>query len=171
MYISPVDFNPGKKKSGPANQLWMKKGEKVQVHDYELTFNDFDVSGMMGQKGTHAMSVGANVTVSLKGAEPMTLKPVMSVGQLHSPESRVKLPGPEEAYLTLIRIDAGTKAIAVLYEGPGAPEEKEAEETPATMIAEVSIKPGMTVLWLGTFLILLGGSIAIVRRWPKSVDS
>ncbi|MBW2216909.1 MAG: cytochrome c biogenesis protein CcsA [Deltaproteobacteria bacterium] len=166
-YISPVDFRPGKKGDAPGNQLRLKKGEKVKVHDYELTFTGFDVTGMMEKKGSHDMSVGANIMVSHKDAEPVSLKPVIAVGQLHGPSSKVKLPGPEEAYLTLVRIEVGSKTVGVVYDGPGAPEIKAPEKTPASMIAEVSIKPGMTILWLGTVLILLGGSIAIVRHSPK----
>jgi hypothetical protein len=79
----------------------------------------------------------------------------------------VTLPGAEEAYLTLVRIEAGSKTVGVVYDGPGAPEMKGPAETPASMIAEVSIKPGMTILWLGVSLILLGGCVAIVRHSPK----
>jgi cytochrome c-type biogenesis protein CcmF len=167
LYISPVDFRPGKKSEGPANQLRLKKGEKVEVHDYELTFTGFDVTGMMARKGSHDMSVGANILVSHKGEEPVSLKPVITVGQLHGPSSKVKLPGAEEAYLTLVRIEAGSKTVGVVYDGPGAPDIKAPAETPASMIAEVSVKPGMTILWLGVSLILLGGCVAIVRHSPK----
>jgi len=163
LYISPVDFDPGKEENGSGNQLHLKKGQKIRFHDYDLTFTGFDVSGMMGKKDAHGMSVGANIVVSYKDAEPVILKPVITMGQRHSPSSRVKLPGPEGAYLTLVRIDAGAKMIGLLYQGPAS----SAEKSPPAIIAEVSIKPGMTLLWLGTLLILLGGSIGIARRWPK----
>ncbi len=111
------------------------------------------------------MSVGANIVVSYKDAEPVTLKPAINVGQQHSPSSRVKLPGPEDAYLTLAEIDAGSKMIGLVYQGPASSSGESAEKSSPSLIAEVSIKPGMTLLWLGTFLILLGGSVAITRRW------
>jgi cytochrome c-type biogenesis protein CcmF len=167
LYISPVDFIPGKKKSGSGDHLHLEKGEKVQFHDYEITFKGFDVSGMMGKKDAHDMTVGANIEVSYKGAEPITLKPAVNVGRLHGPSSRVKLPGPQEAYLTLLSVQADTKTVAFAYEGPEPTTEKQSEKTPPSFIAEVSIKPGMTLLWFGTFLILLGGCIAIPRRWRK----
>jgi cytochrome c-type biogenesis protein CcmF len=167
LYISPVDFRPGREKDPSGTHLHLIKGRKVQFHDYEITFTGFDVSGMMGKKDTHDMSVGANIVVSHKGGEPVTLKPVITVGQLHSPSSRVKLPGPEEAHLTLVTIEADDKAVDLVYQGPAANPEKDTEATPPQIIAEVSIKPGMTLLWFGTFLILLGGCIAIPRRWTK----
>jgi len=122
---------------------------------------------MMGKEGTHDMTVGARIEVSYKGAEPVTIKPIITMGQLHSPSSRVKLPGPEEAYLTLVKIDAGAKTIGLVYEGPESNEEETSANSPPSVVAEVSIKPGMTVLWLGTLLILVGGGVAVSRRWQK----
>lgn len=169
LYISPAEFIPGEKESHghSGGHLNLEKGKKVKFHDYEFTFTDFDVSGSMGKKDAQEMSVGAKIEVSYKGAEPVTLKPAITVGQLHSPSSRVKLPGPQEAYLTLESVQAGAKTVALVYEGPESATEKKPEKKPPAVIAEVSIKPGMTVLWLGAFLILIGGCIAIPRRWKK----
>jgi cytochrome c-type biogenesis protein CcmF len=139
LYISPVDFDPGEEK-GAGTDIVIGKGKKKKFQDYEVSYN---------------------------GGEPVTLEPVITIGQLHSPSSRVRLPGPEEAYLTLVKIDAGAKTIGLVYEGPQSEEEKMTEGSPPSVIAEVSIKPGMTVLWLGTLLILVGGGIAIPRRWGK----
>jgi cytochrome c-type biogenesis protein CcmF len=166
LYISPVDFDPGEEK-GAGTDIVIGKGKKKRFQDYELTFIGFDVSRMMGKEGTHDMTVGANIEVSYNGGEPVMLEPVITIGELHSPSSRVRLPGSQEAYLTLVKIDAGAKTIGLVYEGPQSEEEKMTEGSPPSVIAEVSIKPGMTVLWLGTLLILVGGGIAIPRRWGK----
>ncbi len=166
LYISPIDFDAGKRKDVSGTHLHLVKGHKVQFHDYELTFTGFDVSGMMGKKDTHDMSVGADIVVSYKGKEPVALKPTITVGQLHSPSSRVKLPGAEEAYLTLVSIEADAKAVTLVYQGPATATDEPEKDIPR-VIAEVSIKPGMTLLWLGVFLILLGGCIAIPRRWAR----
>jgi cytochrome c-type biogenesis protein CcmF len=167
LYISPVDFRPGQKKSVSGKELRLTKGKKVQFHDYELTFTGFDVSAMMGKRDVHDMRVGANIVVSHKGGEPVTLKPVITVGQLHSPKSYVKLPGEEEANLILVGIEAEEKAVNLVYQGPAFAAAEETETNPPSVIVEVSTKPGMTLLWFGTFLILLGGCFAIPRRWTK----
>jgi hypothetical protein len=70
-----------------------------------------------------------------------------------------------EAYVSLVKIQASDGSIVLEYEGPAAGQGTNTEKTPPAFIAEVSVKPGMTVLWLGVFLILLGGSIGVVRRW------
>jgi len=49
------------------------------------------------------------------------------------------------------------------YAGPN---EEPPELSPSIAIVEVSVKPGMSVLWLGLALILAGGTISIFRKWP-----
>jgi cytochrome c-type biogenesis protein CcmF len=166
LYISPVDYLPGKKSTDSGKHIVLEKNYEVDFHDYKLKFEGFDVSAMMGRKDAQGMSVGTNIAVSYKGGESVSLKPVMMVGKKDNPSSRVKLPGPDDAYLTLVSIDAGAKTIHLVYHGPASPVKKDIEKPPA-LIAEVSIKPGMTMLWLGTLLILGGGTIAVVRRLPK----
>jgi cytochrome c-type biogenesis protein CcmF len=165
LYISPIDFQPGRS-AGTANEIVLEKGKTFHFHPYDLAFTDFDVSAMMGKREAGPMSVGANIEVSYEGKEPVTIKPLMTVGESKSPASRVKLPGPEDAYVTLTRMDATAKTITLIYEGPeGA--ETALEEKPPAVIAEVSVKPGMTLLWFGTCLILFGGCVAIPRRWQR----
>ncbi|MBW2195642.1 MAG: hypothetical protein JRF37_08760, partial [Deltaproteobacteria bacterium] len=169
LYISPVDFKPGEKPHSE-NEIVLEKNKKLHFHDYELEFTGFDVSGMMGHQegGTGKMSVGTNIVVRYKDEDPVTIKPTLTVGaRKQNPSKRVKLPGPQEAYITLAHMNAGAKNIALIYEGPESSAQKAAARTPPTAIAEVSIKPGMTILWLGCFLILLGGSISVVRRRGK----
>jgi len=167
LYISPVNYDSGKKEAGFNKQILLKKGDTIQLQDYELTFTGFEVSSMMGAANSENkdMAVSANILASYKGGDPVNLKPVIIMGQTtKNPSGNVKLPGPKEAYLALSRIDATTKSIGLIYhEHPDAKSEEDAT-TLASLLIDVSVKPGMTVLWAGVFLLLLGGSIANVRR-------
>lgn len=163
LYISPVDFRPGEKRSTPAQTFELKEKEKIEFRDYELTFLGFDISGMMGQQDSRGVSVGADLQVSYQKGKPVALKPVLTMGKEGLSSNPVKLPGPAEAYLTLIRIKAESKSIVLAYQGPESQET--VEKSPAAVVADVSTKPGMTVLWLGCLLILLGGGIGVYRHW------
>ena len=167
LYISPVEFQPEKeeKTASAAKQVELKKQENIQFQDYDITFVGFDVSGMMGQQNGQGVSVGADLLVSYKNGEPVKLKPVLTLGKEGNEAKPVRLPGPEEAYISLVNVQASGGSIVLEYEGLAANPDTGAEKTPPAFIAEVSVKPGMTVLWLGTFLILVGGSIGVVRRW------
>jgi hypothetical protein len=126
---------------------------------------DFDISGMMSQQNGQGVSVGADLLVSYQNQDPVKLKPVLTMGKEGNSTKPVRLPGPLEAYVTLAQIQASAGSIVLEYEGPAAIAGTNTEKTPPAFIAEVSVKPGMTVLWLGVFLILVGGSIGVVRRW------
>jgi len=161
-----VDFEPEKEETVSAEkQLELKKQEKIQFQDYEITFAAFDVSGMMAQQNGQGVSVGADIVVSYKNGDPVKLKPVLTMGKEGNTAKPVRLPGPVEAYVSLVKIQASAGSIVLEYEGPATSQSTSTEKTPPAFIAEVSVKPGMTVLWLGVFLILLGGSIGVVRRW------
>ncbi len=166
LYIAPVNYDPGKKKADFNKQILLKKGDTIHIQDYELTFTGFEVSSMMGAAGfkDKDMAVGANILVSYKGGDPVNLKPVLIMGRTKSPSANVKLPGPREAYIVLARIDATTKSISLIYHERMDAAAKDAESSLPSILIDVSIKPGMTLLWAGVFLILLGGSIATVRR-------
>jgi len=166
LYISPVDFEPaGEETASAGKQLELKKQEKIQVQDYQITFVAFDVSGMMGQQNGQSVSVGADLLVSYKNEKPVKLKPILTLGKEGNTAKPVRLPGPAESYLSLVKIEATAGSIVLQYEGPAASADKAVEKTPPAFIAEVSVKPGMTVLWLGSLLVLVGGSIGVVRRW------
>ena len=166
LYISPVDFEPEREeKVSAGRQLELKKQENIQFQDYNITFVGFDVSGMMGQQNGQGVSVGADLLVSYKNEEPVKLKPVLALGKEGNTAEPVRLPGAVEASVRLIKIEASAGSIVLEYQGPAAATGKGTEKTPPAFIAEVSVKPGMTLLWLGTFLILLGGSIGVARRW------
>ena len=170
LYIAPVDFQPATEggRSADRKQVELKKQQKIQFQDYEITFVGFDISGMMAKKEGQGVSVGADIVVSYKDEDPLPLKPILTMGKEGNTSSRVKLPGPAEAYLSLAGIEASSGSIILDYQGPAsAGQDKIAQTTPPAFIAEVSIKPGMTVLWLGTFLILFGAGIGVARRWPK----
>jgi len=166
LYISPVNFEPEKEeKVSGAKELNLRKHEKIKLQDYEITFAAFDVSGMMGQQDGQGVSVGADLVVSYKNEDPVKLKPFLTMGKEGNSAKPVRLPGPVEAYLSLVKVDASAGSIVLEYESLAASASIGGQKTPPAFIAEVSVKPGMTVLWLGSFLILLGGLIGVVRHW------
>ena len=93
----------------------------------------------------------------------------MGQGQTNAADHREKLPGQEAAFVSLVQINADEKTVTLVYEGSSVNTEKaqNAEKPKASVILDVSIKPGMTLLWVGTFLMLFGGVVGIIRRRPR----
>ena len=169
LYISPVDYDSGRKKA-PSNQIVIKKGQTIHRDPYTITFNGFDIHGM-GQNASTGVSVGARLTVAYQSEAPIDMIPVLNMGQgqTKAVDRREKLPGHEAAFVSLIQINADEKTVTLVYDGPGvaAENEQNTEKPKASVIMDVSIKPGMTLLWVGTFLMLFGGAVGIIRRRPR----
>ena len=174
LYISPVALDSGEQPE-PPDRFSIKKGGTARRSQYTFTFEAYDIpAGMGGSRVMTTMRVGAKLKVAYKDQKPVLLTPVLIVGEPLNPLSRVKLPGPETAFVSLDRINAETKTITLIYDGPGAGSEasKRASGQPgSSVILDVSIKPGMTVLWAGALLMLIGGAAGFIRRWPARVDS
>ena len=172
LYISPNDFINEKKEVSSNNHLVVKMGEPIIYNDYEIKFTGYDLSVMKQVEQLNgSMSVGADLLVSYKGSEAVSLKPIFTVGEKKGQLDRVKLPGQEEAYLTIVGMEVGQKIIELHYDGPKpATSEEQKVSQPPIFLAEVSIKPGITLLWVGVTLLLLGGVVAIYRRSPKRRD-
>ena len=109
--------------------------------------------------------VGAEIEIAFQDEKAVHTKPIFSTAKGPNPEARVRLPGPREAFITLIGLDPGAKTIHLDYEGPLPNVKEETIAKPPSMIVEVAVKPGMTILWFGVFLVLLGGCMGVARRF------
>jgi hypothetical protein len=167
LYISPVDYDSGRKEE-PSNQIVIQKGQTIHRDPYTITFTDYDIQSGMGEGASTGISVGARLKVAYKAEAPVALIPVLHMGQGQSKGAnrRVKLPGDKAVFVSLLKINADEKTVTLVYEGPGADVKtaQDTEKRKASVILDVSIKPGMTLLWVGTFLMLFGGVVGIFRR-------
>lgn len=167
LYISPLEFDPGDQENHSAQHITLKKGDRFSFLDYEFLFIDFDLTNMMGNQYGRDATVGAEMEISYQGGKPVKVKPFFSPGKGPNINAKVKLPGPQDAFVTLISLDAGAKTIHLDYEGPIPKAAEQPAPTSPSAVIEVAVKPGMTILWFGVFLILYGGCLGIVRRLSK----
>lgn len=165
LYISPVDYDSGERKE-PTNHIVIKKGQTLHRDPYTITFIDYDIQSGMGENASAGISVGARLKVAYNEEAPVALMPVLNMGQPKGANTRVKLPGGEAAFVSLARINADEKTVILVYDGPGddAKTEQDAEIQKASVILDISTKPGMTLLWVSTLLMLFGGVVGIIRR-------
>ncbi|MBN1848856.1 MAG: cytochrome c biogenesis protein CcsA [Deltaproteobacteria bacterium] len=167
LYISPLEFDPGDQEDHSGQHITLKRGERFSFLDYEFLFVNFDLTKMMGNQDGQGSRVGAEIEVSYQGGKPVKAKPFFSPGEEPNMDAKVKLPGHQDAFVTLISLDAGAKTIHLDYEGPlPRTSGKPTQETP-TAVIETAVKPGMTILWLGVFFVLYGGCLGVLRRLSK----
>jgi cytochrome c-type biogenesis protein CcmF len=153
LYLAPLEHQTGEEAG--ENLFDIKKGETKEVGGYTIKFVGFDMSSH-GMEG--GMSVGATLEVTYE-KENKILTPFIVMGGTEIDQAKriVPLPAGEDS-LVLEKIDADNKMVTLSL--------LLAEKAPAQdlLVLEVSKKPLINVLWLGTVLIMAGLIFATYRR-------
>lgn len=150
IYITPEQFRSGEE---GFSTVVLSMNQTVLLAGNRVTLKGFDTSGM--QSGTP--TILANVEINGE-----TYRPGITI------QGRLKLPVEEtlkgtERKIIVKEIDPGGKRI-LLYIEPEAGR----EQPPDMLIVDISWKPLIWVVWLGTLLISLGGAWALARRFRKA---
>ncbi len=157
IYISPISYTPAPRHGGEEVQLFKHKSKKVG--DLQLTFHQFIVGDHEAQS---PMVVKADLSVAVDRdgeVDEYRVQPAMWMenGQLQSTTVEV----PDTDYKIQIEgLDANQGKLTVAVFSPSSDTDK-----PKDILAvEVSEKPLISVLWLGTILLLLGIAISMFDR-------
>lgn len=158
VYVAPEEhFAPGENPADRfANSLELLKGQPATYADMEYTFDGFEV-------GSHAeasdvMRVSAHVRVKPYGGEEIHLNPYMEITADGSREvGPVKLPDGTTVTLAGIQADAG--AILLQFDQPDRPVMQA-----SLLVLEVSTKPLVGLVWIGSILTVSGALVALYFR-------
>ncbi len=164
IYISPLELRQSQSPDEHSHILPLHKGETREFHGMAVTFREFE---MGNHSGENAFRVGVKLDIAAEG-ETATVTPalIFSKGQRRSTPATLALPvdgKTQEFTVTLQAMDADQKMIELHFAGlDEAP--PTASPAPAQLIVEVSKKPFMSVLWIGTIFITLGALIGLANR-------
>ncbi|MFH2036523.1 MAG: cytochrome c biogenesis protein CcsA [Candidatus Zixiibacteriota bacterium] len=151
LYLSPQDI----KEEDHNHGLILRKGENAKINDYDIKFIGFDMGAH--NASSSGMTVGVKLEVT-RGDSTETIMPLMlSEGGQMTPKE-VPLFSGSEYKIKVERIDATVGAVSITI--PGLIESGLAER----LVLDISQKPGINLLWLGTILVFLGNFIAIRKR-------
>jgi len=165
LYLAPEDVQAG----GNTNGLTLKKGEARRIGDIKVSFSDFEMGGHMDPR-TSGMRVLARVDVEYEGTVS-TITPVV----VHTEDSTGRptviseparfVVADQEYSMSIERILADEGAVILSIPGllPDTPADR--------LVLDVSRKPGINLVWLGTTLILLGCLISVIRRREELVKA
>jgi cytochrome c-type biogenesis protein CcmF len=160
VYISPAGYDP---EVNPARPV-LPVGKATTMGPYELTFLDFNLDRAAMATGG-PVKVGAKIKVVYQGKESQ-VEPVIQVaadpttGEQKLQYTPVTLPGGQT--LGLVEVDPTNRM--VLLEGKGAGIDN-LPVVPAKGVITVSVKPLVVLVWAGIVIGVLGGVIALVRRY------
>jgi cytochrome c-type biogenesis protein CcmF len=158
LYLSPQDIQetPG------GDGLVLHKGESATVGDYKIKFINYDMSAHQSSGG---MSVGAQLEVEYKGAKETITPRMVANSNPGAGPNMIGEPTPifsgQSQNIELARVFASEGAVALTIPGlvePGSPDK---------LILDVSMKPGINLLWFGTIIIFVGMAMAGYYRINK----
>jgi len=153
IYLAPVEHLDAEEAG--KNTFILRKGESKTVLGYTIEFLGFDLS-------THQLesqiSVGA--TLKVKTDEVVdTLTPFISLDESGQQQFQEKVYLPDGKHgLVLEQIDADRKVVKLSLLA------QEDEQTKNLLVLEVSKKPLINLLWLGTALIMVGLAISTYHQ-------
>ncbi|RMD89065.1 MAG: hypothetical protein D6813_11215 [Calditrichaeota bacterium] len=157
IYFSPIDI-PRKRKSIPES-LTLKKGEKRKVGDFEVRFVDYDMS-LHSTNGS--IKIGAKLEI-MRGSDKVMVTPALLVDQNHRKTEPAIIPfTPLKGKVFLQAINADQKSIVLAFNG--LEDSDGFINSEQQIIVQVSKKPFISFVWMGTFLLTLGTVIALKKR-------
>jgi cytochrome c-type biogenesis protein CcmF len=144
---------------GIGRTVVLAKGETLDYKGLKITFEDFDLSDFDPEAGKINFGVVFNAEVDGQTIEVVpTYRGGMGGDPLVTP---AVVPGTGGIALSPGRIDAeGGQVQLQVYDPAMAPE----GATPASLVLDVSTKPLISLVWIGTILIMIGITMAIFLR-------
>ncbi len=163
IYLSPLSLEHSAGEAGGGQQYTLPKGQSVVIGRARATFLNFDMSGHAREAmtaGGSGMTVGSVLEVT-DGTSRETITPLTAYQGNDQPTYRAAESKLLNASIRLVTMDAGMKgggASVVVEVLPAGAAQSE------VLIADVSIKPYINLLWGGTLLMMAGFALAILKR-------
>jgi len=165
LYLAPSQFLP------PAQLapgiLLLSREQTQEIAGYTLTFQKFELPNREAMvRGEGPIAVEAVLNIMAPDGTTTTVKPTFKVDMDKPPESEpVALPGGATA--ALLEVDAANQ-MAVVQVGGIDLSRINPDDLKARAFIEVSHEPGIKLVWAGIIIGVLGGLLALLRRWREA---
>jgi cytochrome c-type biogenesis protein CcmF len=145
--------------TGIAKRASLHKGDTMTYAGVTLSFDDFDLSDFDPQAGK--IHIGAVFKVTGPHGAAGEITPFVRntpAGQQHED---VAIPGLDDVRLRILAMNANDQTVDAAILDPKAPA---SAGEPMRFSVDFTIKPMISLLWLGLLVLLSGGILAMVRR-------
>ena len=172
LYISPISYEEAKTSSagGHQHETVLQKGIPFEFHESEITFTKFNFP----KDAMNAMQSGADFFIG-------AILKITHNGKTYSAEPRMKSSGGIKTYkhvtieeanlkIEMLNLDASGKINVIITELSSDDKSNKIPQITkgASLWVDVSIKPFMNLIWIGTLTIVLGFLIAMLRRGKEA---
>ncbi len=165
-YVSPVGYDEGKT-SGSETPISLKKGEKYDYNGVEIIFNQFALpKDMSGMTGGAKFKIGVDLTVKYNGKEEK-IEPYMEndgQGPVYVP---AELPSAN-LRVTIVSINASNAQVDLLFTSLESNSQNQITAKEVFTV-EASIKPFISLVWIGVLIMAFGFVVAVYRRYKESL--
>lgn len=172
-YIEPVSLEPGSARTQPQTIIDLKKDEPVEYGPMTITFLRFalDEHSKGSAMGMGKMTIGAVLEIKTeKGIEQLT--PTTTYDPQGQPQMQIAQMKSGHLGFQLIAMNVGMNGAKsrvhiniVGMEGMHSDAAK-----PDVFVAEVSVKPFMSFVWLSALLVILGLGISMLQRLKRNTE-
>jgi cytochrome c-type biogenesis protein CcmF len=171
-YVSPLEYQPGEP-AGGGELLALAQGESAEVGGSRLRFAGFDL-GLDGgnalarmMEGSGTVTLGVEVELTGPDGETRQLLPLYRIDQARGIVQTPPLAVPGGGTIQVSGINATEGQVRLTVQGlPGMG--GQAGQPPALAV-DVTEKPLIQLVWLGLWVILGGGSLAVINRLRQAM--
>jgi cytochrome c-type biogenesis protein CcmF len=168
LYISPIQIIPPNENQSRHNELALKKGELLPFKDFQFRFVGYDMDAH--EMGASEIMITAKIDVLDKNGKALdTVKPSWKMQGNKRDIIPANLPGSkDQIFISNISVESGTIILGVTGMNPMTTAMVEKE----LLAVEVSVKPLINILWIGTVLMIIGfilSTIQYAKRDPLKV--
>ncbi len=158
-YLPPSQIEPG--------VLLMSRERTQRIAGYTLVFQKFELpdrAAMMAGNGP--ITVEAVLDVVAPDGTATTVRPTLQV-EANKPPVSEPIALPNGATATLLQVDPANQ-MAVVQIGGIDLSLINPDDLKGRAFIEVSYEPGIKLVWAGFILGILGGLLAVARRWREA---
>ncbi len=165
LYISPIQIIPASQNPVNGDDIQLSKNKKQEFEKYYLQFTGYEMQ-QHGMEQGH-ISLAAVVKVYDKSGDSLaTIKPRLIMEGNKKTLIPAQLPGTDrQVQIKGLNVDKGAIRLLVARDAvqPNPYAGKE------VMAVEVTIKPLINILWMGTILMVVGFLLAMFQQKKKKV--
>lgn len=165
LYVAPSQYIPPAQ-SAPG-RVELAKGQSAELLGYTLTFDEFELPNREAMlRGDAPPVVNAVIRVTTPGGATTTVTPTLRIEANQAPlGDPVALPGG--ATLMLVGVDPANQFSTVQLGGVDL-SQVDPQDLKARAFVDVSVEPAIKFTWVGIIVGVLGGLLALLRRWREA---
>ena len=161
LYISPIQIISPEESMTSGHKVDLKKGEKTKFHNFQLLFTAYDMNAHQ-MSGDEIILKAVVEVYDENGKLTGEIRPGIHIkGNTRQPKPAVFVDKQTKVFLAGVNVEQQT--ISLMFseknESPDAGKE--------ILAAEVSIKPFINLLWLGTIIMLIGFLFSLFYRFKE----